>query len=57
LPRFSPCADGVKGGSTIVMLFEPGRVTWDEDLVNNGKAALETLIKVGSGIGRGTSNP
>ena len=40
-----------------MMLFEPGRVTWDEDLVNNGKAALETLIKVGSGIGRGTSNP
>ncbi|KAJ7573667.1 phosphatidylserine decarboxylase-domain-containing protein [Mycena floridula] len=43
------------GGSTIVILFEKGRVTWDEDLVVNGKAAVETLVRVGMGIGRGAS--
>ena len=41
------------GGSTIVMLFEKGRVEWDEDLLINGRASLETLVRVGMGIGRG----
>src|ERR1700753_2263420 len=40
------------GGSTIVLLFEPGVVVWDEDLVVNGKASLETLVRVGMGIGK-----
>lgn len=40
------------GGSTIVVLFERGAVEWDEDLVVNGRAALETLVRVGMGIGR-----
>lgn len=40
------------GGSTIVLLFEKGVVDWDEDLVVNGRAALETLVRVGMGIGR-----
>jgi phosphatidylserine decarboxylase len=40
------------GGSTIVVLFEPGVVVWDEDLVVNGKASLETLVRVGMGIGK-----
>jgi len=40
------------GGSTIVVLFEKGVVDWDEDLVVNGRAALETLVRVGMGIGR-----
>ncbi|KAH7884251.1 phosphatidylserine decarboxylase-domain-containing protein [Phlebopus sp. FC_14] len=39
------------GGSTIVMLFEKGAVEWDEDLVINGRASLETLVRVGMGIG------
>ncbi|KIY68538.1 hypothetical protein CYLTODRAFT_421485 [Cylindrobasidium torrendii FP15055 ss-10] len=39
------------GGSTIVMLFEKGRVEWDEDLVVNSRASLETLVRVGMGIG------
>jgi len=43
------------GGSTIVLLFEKGRVEWDEDLLINGRAALETLVRVGMGIGRGSS--
>jgi Phosphatidylserine decarboxylase len=44
---------GVIGGSTIVMLFEKGAVEWDEDLLINGRASLETLVRVGMGIGRG----
>lgn len=40
------------GGSTIVVLFEKGAVEWDEDLVVNGRAALETLVRAGMGIGR-----
>ncbi|KAG8922083.1 hypothetical protein FRC02_012151, partial [Tulasnella sp. 418] len=40
------------GGSTIVILFEKGVVEWDEDLVVNGKASLETLVRVASGVGR-----
>ena len=41
------------GGSTIVVLFEKGAVEWDEDLLINGRAALETLVRVGMGIGSG----
>ncbi|KAK0446101.1 phosphatidylserine decarboxylase-domain-containing protein [Armillaria borealis] len=41
------------GGSTIVVLFEKGAVEWDEDLLINGRAALETLVRVGIGIGTG----
>lgn len=40
------------GGSTIVCVFEPGRVVWDQDLQDNAAAALETLVRVGMGIGR-----
>ncbi|KAJ7157527.1 phosphatidylserine decarboxylase-domain-containing protein [Mycena crocata] len=40
------------GGSTIVLLFEKGAVEWDEDLLVNGRASLETLVRVGMGIGR-----
>ena len=40
------------GGSTVVFLFEPGVVQWDEDLLVNGRAGLETLVRVGMGIGR-----
>ncbi|KIY44255.1 hypothetical protein FISHEDRAFT_67843 [Fistulina hepatica ATCC 64428] len=41
------------GGSTIVMLFEPGTVKWDEDLLINSRACLETLVCMGMGIGTG----
>nr|VWP00637.1 Calcium dependent mitochondrial carrier protein [Ganoderma boninense] len=40
------------GGSTIVVLFEKGVVEWDEDLLINSKACLETLVRVGMGLGR-----
>jgi len=40
------------GGSTIVLLFEKGIVEWDEDLLLNGRACLETLVRVGMRVGR-----
>jgi len=49
---FCQVVDKVVGGSTVVLLFEKGVVDWDEDLLVNGKAALETLVQVGMGIGR-----
>ncbi|KAF2276368.1 uncharacterized protein EI97DRAFT_433209 [Westerdykella ornata] len=39
------------GGSTLLLLFEPGQMKFDDDLVANSKAALETLIRVGMSIG------
>ncbi|KAL0573319.1 phosphatidylserine decarboxylase [Marasmius crinis-equi] len=41
------------GGSTIVALFEPGTVVWDDDLLSNARESVETLVRVGMGIGRG----
>ena len=32
------------GGSTLLVLFEPGVMTWDDDLVDNSSSALETLV-------------
>lgn len=39
------------GGSTLVVLFEPGRVKFDNDLVANSEEALETLVRVGMQVG------
>ncbi|KAF3933177.1 hypothetical protein ABW19_dt0209378 [Dactylella cylindrospora] len=39
------------GGSTLVVLFEPNTMRWDDDLVANSKEALETLIRVGMSVG------
>ena len=39
-----------------MVLFEKGMVQWDEDLLINGRASLETLVQVGMGIGRGRTN-
>ena len=35
------------GGSTVVLVFEPGRIRFCEDLVANSAAGRETLVKVG----------
>ncbi|KAJ7243915.1 phosphatidylserine decarboxylase-domain-containing protein [Mycena haematopus] len=45
------------GGSTIVLLFEKDVVEWDEDLLANGRVSLETLVRVGMGIGTGIRKP
>lgn len=34
------------GGSTIIVLFPPGRVQWDADLVANSEVPLETAVRV-----------
>ncbi|KAF3037208.1 hypothetical protein E8E12_003859 [Didymella heteroderae] len=39
------------GGSTLLLLFEPGQMRYDDDLVDNSRAALETLVRVGMSIG------
>ena len=39
------------GGSTCIVLFPSGSVTWDADLSANGQKSLETLVKVGEQIG------
>ncbi|EIW57117.1 uncharacterized protein TRAVEDRAFT_168718 [Trametes versicolor FP-101664 SS1] len=46
------------GGSTIVVLFEKAAgIAWDEDLLINSRACLETLVRVGMGLGRGKRKP
>ncbi|PVF95541.1 hypothetical protein CPB86DRAFT_863907 [Serendipita vermifera] len=40
------------GGSTIVTVFPKGTVHWDQDLLDNSAAPLETLVRVGMRIGR-----
>ena len=32
------------GGSTVIVLFEQGKMVWDDDLTDNSIAALETLV-------------
>lgn len=32
------------GGSTLLLLFEPGQMKYDDDLVDNSRSALETLV-------------
>ncbi|KAF9903805.1 hypothetical protein EC991_003363 [Linnemannia zychae] len=39
------------GGSTIVVLFEPNAIVFDEDLVRSSKEQIEMLVKVGMRIG------
>jgi len=40
------------GGSTLVLLIEKGRITFDEDLLSNTKNGLETYIKMGENIAK-----
>ncbi|VEU21946.1 DEKNAAC102944 [Brettanomyces naardenensis] len=40
------------GGSTVIMLFEEGKISFDEDLAyNSEQRSIETLVKVGMSIG------
>ena len=40
------------GGSTIVMVFEKGRITWADDLVANTVEGYETIVRYGEAIGQ-----
>ncbi|KKZ61498.1 phosphatidylserine decarboxylase [[Emmonsia] crescens] len=45
------------GGSTLLVLFEPGKICHDSDLVGNSLGALETLVRVGMSIGHHPDEP
>ena len=53
--RRGQCLGGFKyGGSTVIVVYPPGEVQLDEDLVNNStKENCETLMRVGWRCGRG----
>jgi phosphatidylserine decarboxylase len=38
------------GGSTVVLVFEPGKIKFSDDLVANSLAGRETLVKVGQDL-------
>ncbi|MCW9034556.1 MAG: archaetidylserine decarboxylase [Rhodospirillales bacterium] len=42
------------GGSTVVVVFEPGQIQFSEDLVVNSAAGRETLVKVGQPLATAT---
>ncbi|KAL8946276.1 MAG: hypothetical protein Q9222_007306 [Ikaeria aurantiellina] len=39
------------GGSTVLLLFEPGVMNFDGDMTDNSSGAVETLLRVGMSIG------
>lgn len=39
------------GGSTLILLFEKGRISFSADLVSNTESGFETLLKMGETIG------
>ena len=41
------------GGSTIILVFEPGAIRFDDDLAEQSAAGVETLIRAGDRIGKG----
>ncbi|CAG8470900.1 12620_t:CDS:2 [Racocetra fulgida] len=45
------------GGSTIICLWPKGEIKFDNDLVSNSMASIETLVKVGMRIGVRASVP
>ncbi|KAI9172370.1 Phosphatidylserine decarboxylase proenzyme 3 [Paramyrothecium foliicola] len=45
------------GGSTLLLLFEPGKMRFDDDLVDNSNSALETLVRVGMSVGHSPDQP
>ncbi|PRP81133.1 hypothetical protein PROFUN_01967 [Planoprotostelium fungivorum] len=40
------------GGSTCLVLYQKGKIQYDEDLLNNSNKPLETLVKMGVSIGK-----
>jgi len=40
------------GGSTVVVVFEPGKIEFSEDLVANSATGKETLVKVGQPLAK-----
>lgn len=44
------------GGSSVLVAFEPNKVRWDSDLVENTAANLETYIHMGDHVGRASND-
>jgi phosphatidylserine decarboxylase len=42
------------GGSTTLVLFQPGAIEFDMDLLQNSNQQMETLVQVGDSIGKST---
>ncbi|KNC74678.1 phosphatidylserine decarboxylase [Sphaeroforma arctica JP610] len=42
------------GGSTVIILFQPNRIKFDRDMMENSKKPLETLVKMGTRLGVAT---
>ncbi|CAB4442291.1 unnamed protein product [Rhizophagus irregularis] len=40
------------GGSTVILLFQKGKMIWDEDLLANSGSCLETLVRMGMHVGK-----
>jgi phosphatidylserine decarboxylase len=38
------------GGSTVILFFERGKISFDQDLVNNSSQGFETLVRMGERI-------
>jgi len=41
------------GGSTTLLLFPPGTVAFDEDLIANSRKPIETLVRAGASLSLG----
>jgi len=54
--KFDPQGYFAFGGSTTLVLFQPGVIAFDNDLLRNSDQGLETLVKVGSRIGVATKD-
>ena len=39
------------GGSTVVLLLQPGKATIDEDILENSAANIETIVRMGERVG------
>ena len=52
--KFDDCGWFAFGGSTTLVLFQPGTIQFDIDLVKNSEQQLETLVRVGMSLGKAT---
>jgi len=43
------------GGSTVLLLFQKGKIQYDHDLLANSSKPVETLVKIGESIGTASS--
>lgn len=57
-PHGGPCTRGGEkgyfqlGGSTVLIIIPPGRVTIDDDIWRHSRRGIETLVRYGEAIGR-----